>query len=82
MWELAKHAKLGLPIDNMTFGERKHVDYVSKVKLELARLDGFPIDLADAIKVVAIGTQKLKVKPSEIRLFEHHVGGEIREWTP
>ena len=82
VWELAKHAKVGLPIDSTTFGERKNVDYVSKTKSELTKLKTFPVDLADAIEVVGKGTQKLKVRPQEIRLFEHYVGGEIREWTP
>ncbi|TWT56422.1 hypothetical protein [Allorhodopirellula solitaria] len=82
VWELAKHAKVGLPVDSTTFGERKSADYVSKVKSELTNLVGFPIDLADAIRVIAKGTQKLMIDPSQIRLFEHHVGGEIREWTP
>ena len=82
MWELAKHAKAGLPIDSTVFGERKHVDYVSKTKSDLTKSNGFPIELADAIKVAGIGTQQLKIEASEIRLFEPHVGGDIREWTP
>ena len=82
MWELAKHAKTGLPIDSTVFGERKHVNYVSKTKSELTNLKGFPNELADAIEVVGTGTQQLKIEASEIRLFEPHVGGDIREWTP
>ena len=82
IWELAKHAKTGLPIDSTTFGGQKSADYVSKMKSELSKLDSFPIDLADSIVVVARGAQKLSVKAHEIRLFEHYVGGEIREWTP
>ena len=82
MWELAKHAKTGLPIDSTVFGERKSVDYVSKTKSGLTNLKGFPNELADAIEVVGTGTQQLMIEASEIRLFEHHVGGDIREWTP
>jgi hypothetical protein len=82
MWELAKHAKTGLPIDSTVFGERKSVDYVSKTKSGLTNLKGFPNELADAIEVVGTGTQQLKIEASEIRLFEPHVGGDIREWTP
>lgn len=82
MWELAKHAKTGLPIDSTVFGERKHVDYVSKAKSELTNLDRFPDKLADAIELAGKGTQQLKIEASEIRLFEPHVGGDIREWTP
>lgn len=82
IWELAKHAKVSLPIDNTTFGDRKSADYVSKTKSGLTNIDGFPLGLADAIVPVARGTQQLKIEASKIRLFEHHVGGEIREWTP
>ncbi len=82
IWELARHAKAGLSIDNTTFGERKNANYVSKAKSEISNLPGFPPDLADLVEVVAKGTQKLNVPAAEIRLFEHHLAGEIREWTP
>lgn len=82
MWELARHAKTGLPIDSMTFGENKKPNYVSKMKSELSNVDSFPIELADLIEVVGNGTQILRLSAEKIRLFEHHVGGEIREWTP
>ena len=82
MWELARHAKAGLPIDSMTFGENKKPDYVAKMKSELSSMDEFPLELAVLIEVVGKGTQKLRVCAEQIRLFEHHVGGEIREWTP
>ncbi len=82
IWELAKHAKAGLPVDNTTFGGRKSSDYVSKTKSELGKLESFPTDLEGAIEVVGKGTQKLMLDAHEIRLFEHYVGGEIREWLP
>lgn len=82
IWELAKHAKAGLPVDNTTFGGRKSADYVSKTKSELGKLESFPTDLEGAIEVVGKGTQKLMLDAHEIRLFEHYVGGEIREWLP
>ena len=52
------------------------------MKSELANADGFPLDLADKIEVVGRGSQILTVQPDEIRLFEHHIGGEVREWMP
>ena len=82
MWELAKHGKAGQPIDSMTFGDKKRKDYVSKTKSALTNLDEFPIELADKIEIVGKGTQRLNVIPSEIRMFEQHIGGELREWLP
>ena len=82
MWELAKHAKLGRPVDAMTFGENKKPNYVSKTKSELTSTGQIPLELADRIQLHGRGTQKLEVTPSEIRLFEHNVAGEIREWMP
>ena len=82
MWELAKHGKAGLPIDSMTFGGEKRWDYVSKTKSALTNLDEFPNELAHKIEVVGKGTQQLNVVPPQIRLFEQHIGGELREWLP
>ncbi|EAQ80664.1 hypothetical protein [Blastopirellula marina] len=82
IWELARHAKANQPIDRMTFGNNKASDYVSKTKSELKCQNGFPKDLAALIKPSGMGTQKLAIPAAQIRLFEHHVGGEIREWTP
>ena len=82
VWELAKHGKARRPIDHLTFGGRKNPSYVAKMKSELANADGFPLDLADKIEVVGRGSQILTVQPNEIRLFEHHIGGEVREWMP
>jgi hypothetical protein len=82
IWELARHAKAGLPIDSMTFGENKNPNYVSKMKSELTNVGAFPQPLAALIEVVGKGTQMLRLGAEQIRLFEHYVGGEIREWTP
>jgi len=81
LWELARHAKAGLPVDHMTYSS-ENMDYVSKTKSELAKTPGFPIELIVLIERCGTGTQKLELPPEQIRLFEHHVGGEIREWTP
>ena len=82
VWELAKHGKAGLPIDSMTFGDSTRQNYVSKMKSELCNLPAFPPELADLIEVAGRGTQILRVSAEQIQLFEHHIGGEIREWTP
>ncbi|WP_372715653.1 hypothetical protein [Novipirellula sp.] len=82
MWNMARHAKTGLSIDHTVFGERKKPSWLSKTKSEIVNLECFPITLGDAIVSAGAGAQKLEVAAEEIRLFEHHVDGEIREWTP
>ncbi|TWU40060.1 hypothetical protein Q31b_34040 [Novipirellula aureliae] len=82
MWELARHAKANLPIDSMTFGENSGLDLVSKRKSELTNKPVFPQDLAEKIVPVGRGTQKLDLPAEQIRIFERHIGGEIREWSP
>lgn len=84
IWELARHAKKGLPIDSMTFCENANRDQkvVAKRKNRLGKEEGFPSELKDLIKVVGQGTQKLQVPPDQIRIFERHLNGEIREWFP
>lgn len=81
LWELARHAKIGETVDHMTFTS-ENTDYVSKTKSELAKTPGFPIELINLIEPCGTGTQKLEIPPEQIRMFEHYVGGEIREWTP
>ncbi|MHC2071078.1 hypothetical protein ACYFX5_26695 [Bremerella sp. T1] len=82
MWELARQAKAGLSLDRLDFAPKKHESYLSKVKSDLAKHDEFPDELAVLIEPCEIGTQKLQLPPEQIRLFEHHLGGEIREWLP
>lgn len=82
LWELACHAKADLPIDYTIFGETKNQNYPSKTKSEIGNLDCFPLDLTDAIESLGKGEQKLQIAAEEIRLFERHLGGEFREWTP
>ena len=82
MWELAKHAKVGLAIDATLFGENRNHNYISKMKSHLANMDEFPLELADRINPCGRGTQMIQIAPEEVRLFEHHVNGELREWLP
>ena len=81
LWMLARHAKKLLPIDHTLFGQQKNSNYLSKTKSDLVnKICEFPIDFADAIKPAGTGSQRLHVPAEEIRVFEHYVGGEIREW--
>lgn len=82
LWELACHAKAGLTLDYTVLGGRKSPKYLSKTKSEIAKLDCFPLELADAIISCGTGTQRLEIESTEIRLFERDLGGEFREWTP
>ncbi|MEZ6093469.1 MAG: hypothetical protein R3C03_04405 [Pirellulaceae bacterium] len=81
IWEVAKHAKVGLTVDSWTFGENRDRNYVSRMKSQMTER-GFPIELADLIESAGTGTQRLGINPEQIRLFEHLLGTEIREWTP
>ena len=82
IWEIARHAKKGLPIDSMTFGENASIDIVAKRKSRLVNKEGFPSELYLLIKPIGRGTQKLKLPQEQIRIFERQLSGEILEWFP
>ena len=81
VWELARHAKAGRPVDSFTFGGNRNPNHVSRMKSQIIE-KRFPLGLADLIELAGAGTQILRVAPEQIRLFESHIAGEIREWTP
>lgn len=82
VWELARHAKAGRPIDSTTFGGRASHKVVAHRKSRLKQEACFPHELGELIQVAGLGTQKLMLPPEEIRIFERHIDGEVREWLP
>lgn len=79
--QLAKYAKLNKAIDQFAFGENASEKIVTKRKNKLSNVDGFPIELHDLIEPQGLGSQKLMLKAADIRIFEKHPTGEIKEWT-
>lgn len=79
---LARSSKAGDCIDSFSFGERANIDIVTKLKSRLTGMKAFPIDLADSIRVVGLGSQQLQLPREQIRIFERIGGDALREWTP
>ena len=82
VWQLARFGKVQAAVERTTFGERADVNVVTKLKSRLGHEEHFPIDLFAAIVVAGRGSQRLKLHPSKIRIFESIYGVEIREWSP
>lgn len=79
MWELARHAKKGLPIDRETFSSARDDAVVNKLKNYLLRQRGFPRSLAEHLVPVVPHALRLDVEPTAIRLFEMEVSEMVRE---
>lgn len=69
MWILCEQARTGAGVDYTLFGEEIDSAYVSKTKNRLRNTDDFPSDLANLIRPVGRGTQKLNVPKDQITLF-------------
>lgn len=84
LWELTRQSKAAKLLDHCTLFEDRPVEqnYVAKQKSRLIGLTGFPADLAAAIKSAGLGSYRLSVPASQIRVFVRGAGDSLREWIP
>lgn len=82
VWELVRAAKVGHPIDSLTFGEKSSDDIVAKRKHRLSKLEEFPFDVFAAIDSVGRGTQQLMLPQQQIKIFHFDGVSGLREWNP
>lgn len=83
VFELARCAKIGIPLNHEVFSEEFKSDYLSKKKSKLTCRPEFPNDLGDLIKPVGSNEQVLddSLPPQQIHIFEMQPDGTVREWT-
>jgi hypothetical protein len=69
-YELASHSKTGRALDRMALGQLPAQGQLAKQKHRLSKEAGFPASLAALIVSAGLGSQRLDVPPTRIRIFQ------------
>lgn len=85
-WEylelLARASAANKSVDYMSLGSDASPDLPKHRKRNLKKLEGVPVALISLIESAGRGTQRLKLLPAQVRIFEQTGNGEYREWSP